>query len=210
MSDEELVVAQGQENNQRRDLTFIERVRYAAGLDSRGFSRAVVTAALDAHSADITRYLAVAHRLPGVLIEVIGPAPKAGRPRWLALADALPPGRRMPPEVRALVERPDFAAMPSDARFAAVLAVARQAAAAASAAGDPGSPLPSPSRPSAADALWRSADGALAAGRRRLKAGAGLDLTGPEAEAFADWLGGRLEALHGEFRRGRADAPPEA
>lgn len=191
MSDEELVVAQGQENTQRRDLTFIERARYASSLEGRGFSRAIIMAALDAHASDIARYLAVMERLPGALIEAVGPAPKAGRPRWLSLAESLEPGRRMPPAVRAVVERPEFRAMASDARFAAVFTAVR--------AGSGGAAPPSP--PPAA--VWRSADGALLAGRRRRKGGAALDLAGPEAEAFADWLGGQLEALHGAFRHER-------
>ena len=39
MSDAELVVAQGQENSARRDLSFIERALYAAKLERAGFDR---------------------------------------------------------------------------------------------------------------------------------------------------------------------------
>ena len=39
LSDAELVVAQGQENSERRDLTFIERALFASHLEERNFDR---------------------------------------------------------------------------------------------------------------------------------------------------------------------------
>jgi len=37
LTDEQLVIAQGQENSGRTDLTFIERARFAARLEDRKF-----------------------------------------------------------------------------------------------------------------------------------------------------------------------------
>ena len=39
LSDAELVIAQGKENNERRDLSFIERALFAAHLEHRKFER---------------------------------------------------------------------------------------------------------------------------------------------------------------------------
>ena len=46
LSDAELVVAQGKENNERRDLSFIERALFAAHLEERKFDRDTIQAAL--------------------------------------------------------------------------------------------------------------------------------------------------------------------
>ena len=51
LSDEQLVVAQGQENSARTDLTYIERARFAARLEDRKFSREIIMAALNVDKA---------------------------------------------------------------------------------------------------------------------------------------------------------------
>lgn len=126
MSDAELVVAQGKENAERRNLSFIERAVFAAELDLRGFDRPTLCTALAAHSAEITRYLAVAKAVPRWLVRAIGPAPKAGRPRWLQLAE-LVAQTGSEAALRALVERADFRLASSDRRFEMTTAALRPA-----------------------------------------------------------------------------------
>ena len=75
LSDEELVVAQGQENSGRTDLTFIERARFAAKLEERKFSRDTIMEALNVDKAALSRLIAIAKRIPAALIDAIGPAP---------------------------------------------------------------------------------------------------------------------------------------
>ncbi|QND54939.1 plasmid partitioning protein RepB (plasmid) [Phyllobacterium sp. 628] len=89
LSDIQLVVAQGKENAERRDLSFIERAFFARNLIDRGFSRSVVQDALALHKAEMTRYLQVVDAIPKDILEAIGPAPKVGRPRWVKLAEML-------------------------------------------------------------------------------------------------------------------------
>ncbi len=124
LSDAELVIAQGQENLGRRDLTFIERALFAARLEARGFDRATLNAALSVHSAEMTRFLAVTRAVPEDLVRAIGPAPRAGRTRWMELARLLGRGRALS-AARACVAEGSVAALGSDARFAAVLQAAR-------------------------------------------------------------------------------------
>jgi ParB family chromosome partitioning protein len=119
LSDEELVVAQGQENAQRRDLSFIEKAFFARALDERGFSRATLVAALAVQTAEVTRLLAVARDVPAELARAIGPAPKAGRPRWMALVEALKQKGALTRALRAAEQAGD-----SDARFAAAFLAA--------------------------------------------------------------------------------------
>ncbi|MFP3581837.1 ParB/RepB/Spo0J family partition protein, partial [Arthrobacter sp. SIMBA_036] len=46
LTDEQLVVSQGQENSARTNLSFIERALFAARLEERGFGRDVIMASL--------------------------------------------------------------------------------------------------------------------------------------------------------------------
>lgn len=89
LDDRELVIAQGQENSARKDLTFIEKANFARQMRDGGYERKVICAALHMDKTLISRMLSVADRTPLPLIEAIGSAPGIGRDRWLALADLL-------------------------------------------------------------------------------------------------------------------------
>lgn len=89
LSDTDLVLAQGKENAERRSLSFIERAFFAKALMDHGFDRATAQAALSVHKSEMTRLLQVAEMVPLHVVQAIGPAPKAGRPRWLALGELL-------------------------------------------------------------------------------------------------------------------------
>jgi ParB family chromosome partitioning protein len=136
LSDTELVIAQGKENAERRNLSFIERAMFAAELEARGFDRSILNAALAVHSAEMTRYLAVARSIPRWLARAIGPAPRAGRPRWMALAERAAADAALQPVV-ALVETPEFLAASTDIRFAMVFAALKREKPADAAAGIP-------------------------------------------------------------------------
>ncbi|PHK93901.1 plasmid partitioning protein RepB [Pseudoroseomonas rhizosphaerae] len=129
LSDAELVVAQGKENIERRNLTFIERALFAAHLEAHGFDRPTLHAALAVQSAEMTRYLQVARAIPRPVILAIGPAPRTGRPRWLELQRLF-----AQPEAAAMAERamtsPGFRALNSDARFQRVFEALRHGGAA--------------------------------------------------------------------------------
>ncbi|WP_062221287.1 plasmid partitioning protein RepB [Aureimonas sp. D3] len=120
LSDEELVVAQGKENSERRDLSFIERAMFAEALLRRGFERGTVQSALSLHKAEMTRLLQVADAVPVDIARAIGPAPKAGRTRWMLLADQLKTASaRDKAEREIATER--FAKATSDERFVLIL-----------------------------------------------------------------------------------------
>jgi ParB family transcriptional regulator, chromosome partitioning protein len=121
MSDRELVIAQGLENSERRDLSYIERGLYAARLEDRGFERTVICEALATDKGELSKLVLVARAVPEAVIEAIGPAPKAGRRRWLALAEALQDSRaKRATEIAA--KDPDLAKADTDTRFLRILA----------------------------------------------------------------------------------------
>lgn len=88
LTDEQLVVAQGQENNEREDLTFIEKARFAHRLNKQ-FSREIVIAAMSIDKSNLSKMLLIVDALPSELIDAIGAAPGVGRPSWQQLAELL-------------------------------------------------------------------------------------------------------------------------
>jgi ParB family chromosome partitioning protein len=121
LTDQELVVAQGKENLDRRDLSFIEKAFFALHLERLKFDRAVIMQALSTDKADLSRYLAVAKSIPERIASAIGPAPKAGRARWLALAERLEAASAKKAAEKAIAD-PSFTSLDTDSRFARVLA----------------------------------------------------------------------------------------
>lgn len=119
LTDAELVVAQGKENLERKDLSFIEKALFARRLEDMGFERFVIASALSADKADLSRYISVVRMIPEDLLADIGPAGKAGRARWLALAERLnDEDARL--RLEGLRSSDAFLASDSDGRFAQV------------------------------------------------------------------------------------------
>lgn len=181
LSDEELVVAQGQENSGRTDLTFIERARFAARLEERGFSRETIMAALNVDKAALSRLIAVATRVPSEVIDAIGPAPGYGRVRWQELMDLLhdEPNRR---RAILLVKETGFPEQESDKRFESLVAALRTRVTRARAE------------------TWSAADGTLAA--KVMRSGKKLSLTFDDrvAPQFGEFVRERLQGLYEEYR----------
>lgn len=184
LSDDELVIAQGQENSSRTDLTYIERARFAARLEARGFSRDVIMSALGIDKAALSKLIALATRLPGKVVDAIGPAPGFGRLRWAELADLL--------EARGAVERTSlhiegsqFSDADSDKRFLSVYSLLRGKA--------------PPKRAETIVATDGNAIGELSRSGRKLV----LSFDGKALPEFGDFVRDRLDALYAEFKSTR-------
>lgn len=121
MSNTELVIAQGKENSERRDLSFIERALFAQNLEEAGFDRNTLIAALSVDKTEVARLLAVARTIPSDVAYAIGPAPKAGRPRWMALAHLFEGNDSRSTTERLLADL-HFRTADTDARFAKLFA----------------------------------------------------------------------------------------
>jgi ParB family chromosome partitioning protein len=120
LTDQEMVILQGQENGARADLSFIERARFALEMEALGHTRDTLAAALNVDKPEVSRLLTVAQAVGETLMLAIGPAPKVGRPRWLALAKALdtPEARK---RLDAVLPSHQFQNAPTDRRFSIVL-----------------------------------------------------------------------------------------
>jgi ParB family chromosome partitioning protein len=183
LTDEQLIVAQGKENSDRRDLSFIERALFAARLEDRGFSRVAITAALSLQKGNLSTMLSVARSIPEQLIVAIGPAPKVGRPRWEQLAALIVNDTR---KWRLAIADPDFAAAESDFRFERVLKSLVQRAEVR---------VPD---------IVRDKDGTPLAMVNHGKGRVRLTIESRNVPEFGDWLIVQLPEIYASFRR-RAD-----
>lgn len=89
LDEDEALVAQGQENNLRRDPSYIEKASFAAAMRASGYSSDVIFAALGIEKTALSKMKGVTDALPYPLIELIGSAPKSGRRKWTDLADLM-------------------------------------------------------------------------------------------------------------------------
>ena len=120
LTDAELVIAQGQENNARQDLSFIEKSTFAVKLEERGFDRKTICSALAVSKSDCSTLIKIGSRIPRAFIEAIGKAPGVGRPRWNELFDKIQE-KGIADRCSALISDSKFLALGSDERFASVL-----------------------------------------------------------------------------------------
>ena len=128
LTDEQLVIAQGIENTERANLSFIEQALFAVELKNRGFTRETIAKALGRGEAKGLAYISIltstAGALPEQLVRKIGPAPSIGRPKWEKLGSFFK-DQKLPPEansaVNGLVASETWQALATDQRFAALL-----------------------------------------------------------------------------------------
>ena len=189
LSDAELVVAQGQENSARRDLSFIERALYAAKLEEAGFDRETIMAALNVDKTGLSRLITAAVKIPRDIVEAIGPAPKIGRDRWLELAGRLE-AEKAALAARVATGEDGFAESDTDARFEIVLKAAEAP------------------RPKAKSPPGRSLTTHEGRGIGRIeRAGKGARLVLSEA-AFAEFLARQMSSLYEAFGREAEETSP--
>jgi ParB family chromosome partitioning protein len=190
LTDTELVLAQGKENTERRDLSFIERAFFARALVARGFERGVVQDALSLHKAEMTRFLQVADAVPHHIADAIGPAPKIGRPRWMALAELLK-GEAARVKAQDEITSAGFRAAASDQRFNLVFNRLNRGA-------KPASPAPL----AVEDGAGRVIAHVSASGGR-----ARVEFVDEMGDGFADYLKERLPELLAGFASRRKARP---
>jgi ParB family transcriptional regulator, chromosome partitioning protein len=189
LSDEEALVVQGQENNLRKNTSFIERSLYAKRLRDAGMNLTKIAAALGLHRTLIVKQISVAESIPEDLILAIGPAPEVGRPRWVSLVAALTSNPRAWHDKTG---SPEFAEAPTNERFRLVL----EAVLAKKADAEPRR-VALADRNGAAYATVRRTDRVVTYAipvdpHNRRSDGVG----------FADWVDKRLPALREEFLNG--------
>lgn len=187
LDDHALVMAQGQENTARQDLSFIEKASFSAQLQDAGYDRQTIAAALSIDLPMVSRMLKVGTAFDMEFLRQIGSAPTIGRERWMALVKAMEDqgarGRAV-----AFMNRPEFLPLSSDERFDAVLARAQGVAEQAK-----------PKPPKSSARVLHGPDGAPIGDLRRSTRGVTLTIGSRSSDGFDAWFEAHAKALLNEL-----------
>jgi ParB family chromosome partitioning protein len=184
LSDDQLVVSQGQENNARTNLSYIERALFASRLDDRGFSRDIAMAALGVDKAALSKMLIITRQIPLELVIAIGPAPEIGRRRWLEFSEHVKKGNVA--NLIAMLAQDDAQQQTSDQRFQLALNVLMKTEA--------------PRRVALGEVI-----GGVPVKIRKTGSGSTFVFTNKGAPGFDDFVKGKLESLFSEFKQTAGD-----
>ena len=187
IDDSALVIAQGVENGERRNLSYIERVLFAQSLEARGFSRPVIMKALSTDKTELSKMLSVSSRLPEELVRKIGSAPNVGRRRWISLAEIATDSSIQ--KMKSLLDEQAARKLTSDQRFELAI-----------------KSLQSSIREDATTSKWSPKDGGnVSATFKASQKSFVLSLGSNEAKDFGLFLADRLDALYRDYRSNKGD-----
>ncbi len=191
LDDKSHVIAQGQENSARANLTFIERAVFAKRLEDLEYGRDVISSALAANEAAVSKMISVITRIPSALIQKIGAAPYVGRERWveLSLLVAKPSNAE---KIDAIVDEPYFEVLASTERFERLFAgLNKKGKSARKAIAKP--------EPKA----WAPNDKSARVSLQGTPKKASITVKGDIGLEFAEFITGRLDDLYEAFRTSR-------
>lgn len=187
LDDRTHVIAQGQENSARANLTFIERALFAKRLEDLGYDREVISAALASNAASISKMLSVGERIPADVIRSIGDAPGIGRERWVELS--LLVGKSANSEkVREIVSDVQFNVLPSDDRFLALYAALNRSARSVK-----------KKEPATTTDKWEPRDKGVLVEMKSSGKSYAISMKSKNAMRFGDFLSRNWDALYAQF-----------
>ncbi|MBX5172516.1 plasmid partitioning protein RepB [Rhizobium sp. NZLR1b] len=181
------VIAQGQENSARANLTFIERALFASRLEERGYDREVISTALAANAASISKMITVMDRISPEVVQAIGAAPGIGRERWVELS-LLAGKSANAADIAKILEDDDFLGSPSDKRFEALYTALNKSA----------RPVKK-TQAAAGKVKWQPRDKAVQAEMKNDGKAFSLSMKARNAGRFGKFLSSRLDVLYEQF-----------
>jgi ParB family chromosome partitioning protein len=193
LADIDHVIAQGQENSARENLSFIERSMFAGQLLDLGFDRQTIQSSLSVDAPMLTRMFSVTKRVPHVFIKAVGAAKGIGRDRWIELTSLMerPGNQNLASE---LIESGEFKALESNERFNLLFnALASKGRAARKAI-----------KPRAQATSWSPSDKLVAATIKNTGTGFNLVLKSKDAGKFGAYISANLDVFYRAFREGEA------
>ncbi|MER9674526.1 plasmid partitioning protein RepB [Mesorhizobium sp. M0208] len=196
LSDKDHVIAQGQENSARADLSFIEKAVFASNLERNRYDRDVIMAALSVDKTVVSKMISVTKDIPDEIIKAVGAAKNSGRDRWYDLAKKIRVGGV---SVRELISSPDFKAATSDDRLEIL---ARHLS--AKSAGKETTLAQKASTKS-----WVPDDKTISVTLKKTAKKATVTLESADGPLFAEFITGQLDDLYKAFRKSNMEAPGE-
>jgi ParB family chromosome partitioning protein len=188
LNDQEHVVAQGQENSARENLTFIERAVFAQRLMDLGNSRETVQAALSIDAPMLTRMLSVTQRVPETIIQAIGAARGVGRDRWLDLTVLMEKPTNAE-RVSEYIQQSEFQSADGQDRFNSLFKFLKSSV-----------PSRKVRKISSKATAWAPADKLVTVSGKSTSKGYDLALRDKDATLFGGWISENLDELYRAFR----------
>lgn len=93
IDDTTALLAKGLENAARRNLSFYEKARFAEAIQTAGHETATVRQVLNLSASGLSHLTKVTQNIPAKVGDLVGAAPKSGRPRWTELAELFSSGK---------------------------------------------------------------------------------------------------------------------
>ena len=187
MADQDHVIAQGQENAARQNLSFIERTLFAKRLGDLGYDHAVIKSALALDPTTFSKMQSVSSHIPETIVLAIGSAKATGRDRWWQLSKFLEqPGNQA--KAAEFIRSPDFAVENSDDRFARLFDSLNNAK------------RPTPKASASRTKTWAAKDKSLNAEIKDTGKSFTLALKARNASRFGAYIADNLDELYRAFR----------
>ena len=187
MADQDHVIAQGQENAARSNLSFIERTLFAKRLADLGYDQTVIRSALALDATTFSKMQTVSNSVSEAIILAIGAAKATGRDRWWQLSKLLQvPGN--PEKARNFLASDKAAGIDADARFGLLFDALNKSARPTAKAGTSGA------------RAWQSTDKSLKVDMKDSGKAFTLALKARNASRFGAYLADNLEELYRAFK----------
>jgi len=189
LADIEHVLAQGQENTARADLSFIEKALFARKLMDSGMTKETVKSALTIDDTLLSRMVSVVDTVPAIVLDAVGAAKGVGRDRWEELKKLVQITGNATKAVEFIGSK-DFQASTQEG-FSLLL-----------------NHIKSSKRQKAPKRVidqgaWIPDDKLVSVTSRPKPKGFSLDLTEKDAKPFGEWISNNLDRLYETFKQSR-------
>lgn len=191
LADIDHVVAQGQENSARANLSFIEKVLFAQHLEDRGFTKETIQSALTVDYQTLSKMGTISKAIPQSLLDAIGPAKTVGRDRWLEFRKLVENPRNLA-KAQAYAATDEFANADQDERFGLIFAALNST----------GKTVRKSVRQNEAEP-WSPQDKSVSAAVKKAGKGITISFKDKDSGHFGVWISENLDGLYEAFRRSK-------
>ncbi|WP_295807591.1 plasmid partitioning protein RepB [uncultured Nitratireductor sp.] len=186
------VIAQGQENSARDDLSFIEKSLYARRLQESGIDKGTIKSALTIDDTLLSRMLSVAETVPAPVLDALGAAKGIGRDRWEDLKKIVQiPAKAA--QALELVQSDAFLGLEEGDRFGVLIEKLKVSGARR------------PKKHPPAESAWSLSNDAVKVSTKDNGKAFTLALKSKDASQFGAYLSNRLERLYQDFQENREE-----
>jgi ParB family chromosome partitioning protein len=192
IADRDHIIAQGQENAIRKNLSFIERTLFVKHILENGQSIETAVAALALDDTTLSKMRSVLANIPESLIRTIGPAKNTGRDRWWQLSKLLEHKDHQKADLAPATD--GFSQLSSDDRFECIFVLAS-------------TDVRKPTSKTGTARDWNAPDKSVKAKISHDTKSFTLALKAKDAVRFGAYISEKLDRLYADFREAENQQP---